>query len=238
LQITYPVTSSQTTQPKTELNNPPPPPPHNQEPSQQATSFLAFGTINTITGDSNLSFDNKRKRREYYHQVNHVAAEGPIVQTNWSHVQITFTEADIKLASFPHTDAMVIIVHIDKWNVTKVLVDNISQAEILFLATFEQIGLNKKQLKEAPKPLYCFGGRKIEPLGSISLPVSFGSLVNAHTKYITFNVVGMSYLYNAIFGRGLLNNFEASLHSLYLCLKVLAAWELFQFMAIKKKQET
>jgi hypothetical protein len=46
------------------------------------------------------------------------------VQTKWSHVQISFTEADIKLASFPHTYTMVITVHIDKWNVTRVLVDN------------------------------------------------------------------------------------------------------------------
>jgi hypothetical protein len=30
----------------------------------------------------------------------------------------------------------------------------------------------------------------------------------------------MSYPYNAIFGRGLLNTFKAALHSLYLCLKV------------------
>jgi hypothetical protein len=75
-------------------------------------------------------------------------------------VQITFTEADIKLLSFPHTDTMVIIVHIDKWNVTRVLVDNGSQAKILFLSTFEQKGLNKSQLKESPKSLYGFGGRK------------------------------------------------------------------------------
>jgi hypothetical protein len=30
----------------------------------------------------------------------------------------------------------------------------------------------------------------------------------------------MTYPYNTIFGRGLLNTFEAALHSLYLCLKV------------------
>jgi hypothetical protein len=84
------------------------------------------------------------------------------------HIQITFTKADIKLNSYPHTDAMVITTHINKWNVTRVLVDNGSQAEIVFLSTFEQMGLNKKQLKEASKPLYGFRGRKIEPLGSIS----------------------------------------------------------------------
>jgi hypothetical protein len=62
---------------------------------------------------------------------------------------------------------MVIMSHIDKWNVTRVLVDNGSQAEILFLYTFEQMGFNQKQLKEASKSLYGFGGKKIEPVGSI-----------------------------------------------------------------------
>jgi hypothetical protein len=56
----------------------------------------------------------------------------------------TFTEADIKLVFSPHTDAMMITAHIDKWIATRVLVDNGSQEEILFLSTFEQMGLNKK----------------------------------------------------------------------------------------------
>jgi hypothetical protein len=74
-----------------------------------------------------------------------------------------------------------------------VLVDNGSQAEILFLSSFEQMGFNKKHLKEASKPLYGFGGKIIEPIGSISLPVSIGGLSNARTEYITFDVVGTSY---------------------------------------------
>jgi hypothetical protein len=170
-----------------------------------------------------MSFENKRQRREYYRQVNHVAVEGPIILTKWSHMQITFTEANIKLASFPHIDEMVITTHIDKWNVTRMLVDNGSQAEILFLSTFKQTCLNKKQLNEASKPLYGSAGRKIEPIGSISLPVSFGSLSNPHIEYITFDVVDISYPHNAIFGRGLINTFKAAPHSLYLCLKVPAA---------------
>jgi hypothetical protein len=96
-----------------------------------------------------LNFENKRQKREHYHQVNHVIVEGPIVRTKWSHVQITFTEADIKLASFLHMDAMVITTHIHKWDVMSVLVDNGSHAEILFLSTFEQMGFSKQQLREA-----------------------------------------------------------------------------------------
>jgi hypothetical protein len=170
--------------------------------------------------------------------VNHVVVEGPIIRTKWLHVQITFTEADIKLTSFPHMDVMVIITHIDKWSVTRVLVENGSHTEILFLSTFEQIGFNKKQLKEASKLLYGFGGKKIELVGSISLLVSFGTLSNARIEYITFDVVDMSYPYNAIFRRGLLNTFDAALHSPYLCLKIPATQGgSSQYTATKKMQE-
>jgi hypothetical protein len=131
LQITYPTASRQTSQSKTEPNNPPPP--TRQQYSQQATSFPTFGTIHTIIGVFNLTFKNKRQKREHYCQVIHEAVEGPIVCTKWSHVQITFTEADIMHTSLPHMNAMLITTLVDKWNVTRVLVDNGSQVEILFL---------------------------------------------------------------------------------------------------------
>jgi hypothetical protein len=54
---------------------PTPPPPQNQESFQQGTNFSTFGTIHTITGGSNLNFENKRQRQEYYRQVNHVAVD-------------------------------------------------------------------------------------------------------------------------------------------------------------------
>jgi hypothetical protein len=60
-------------------------------------------------------------------------------------------------------------VHIDQWDVSKILVNNGSQVEILFLSTF------MKHLKEPMEPLYGFGSKKIEPVGVITLPVSFGT---------------------------------------------------------------
>jgi hypothetical protein len=45
---------------------------------------------------------------------------------------------DVNLTSFPHIDVMVLTVHIDRWDVSKILVDNGSQAEILFLSTFQK----------------------------------------------------------------------------------------------------
>jgi hypothetical protein len=55
---------------------------------------------------------------------------------------ITFSSQDVNLASFPHTDVMVVTVHIDKWDVTKILIDNSSLAKILFLAAFDKMGFD------------------------------------------------------------------------------------------------
>jgi hypothetical protein len=59
---------------------------------------------------------------------------------------------------------MVLTVHIDRLDVSKILVDNSSQVEILFLSTFEKMGYDKKQLKEPTKLLYGFGGKRIKPV--------------------------------------------------------------------------
>jgi hypothetical protein len=137
---------------------------------------------------------------------------------------ITFSSHVINLTSFPHTDAMVATVHIDRCDITKILIDNGSQAEILFLANFDKMGFDRKQLKEPSKPIYGCGEKRIEPVRVITLPMSFGTPKNPHTDYITLDVVDMTYPYNAIFGRGLLNAFEAALHSAYLCLKIPATF--------------
>jgi hypothetical protein len=79
------------------------------------------------------------------------------------------------------------------------------------------------------KPLYGFGGKIIEPVGVITLPMSFSTPQNPRIEYITFDVVDLLYPYNAIFKRGLLNTFEAALHSGYLCLKILATFGVASF---------
>jgi hypothetical protein len=61
---------------------------------------------------------------------------------------ITFSSQDINLTSFPHTDTMVITVHVDRWEVAKIHIDNGSQGEILSLATFNKMGFDQKQLNK------------------------------------------------------------------------------------------
>jgi hypothetical protein len=59
---------------------------------------------------------------------------------------ITFIEEDFKLKSTNHNDAMVIEVNIAGWVIRKILVDNGSSTNILFLKTFEKINLTQHML--------------------------------------------------------------------------------------------
>jgi hypothetical protein len=78
---------------------------------------------------------------------------------------ITFSSQDVNLTSFPHIDAMVTTVHIDRCDVTKILIDNGSQVEIIFLPTFDKMGFDRKQLTKPLKPLYGFSGKKSNQSG-------------------------------------------------------------------------
>jgi hypothetical protein len=75
-------------------------------------------------------------------------------------------------------------------------------------------------LKPADNPLYGFGGKGTFPVGKIELPLSFGVAPSTWSEQVTFDIVDMVYPYNAIMGRGSINKFEATIHGLYLCMKI------------------
>jgi len=117
---------------------------------------------------------------------------------------------------------MVIKTNIAAWEISRVLIDTGSSADIIFANTFDQMKLSRNQLQPSESPLIGFGGKQIQALGKISLPVSFGTQANARTEYITFDVVDLYYPYNAILGRGFTTKFNIALHMAYLCMKILA----------------
>jgi hypothetical protein len=89
-----------------------------------------------IIGGSNVDFDTKRQKRDHYRSINHVAVTGPVVQTKWSHVPLTFDARDVDLRSAPHIDAMVINCSVAGWDLHKVLVDNGKQFDSLDFRDF------------------------------------------------------------------------------------------------------
>jgi hypothetical protein len=133
---------------------------------------------------------------------------------------------------------MVIEVNIAGWIIGKFLVDNGSSADILFLKTFEKIHLSQHMLHPPKYLLQGFGGKPIQPVGKISLPVSFGDLDNARTETLTFDVVDIYHLYLVIFSRGFMNKFDTVIIQQFLCMKILAPKGSSQCSAINKRPGT
>jgi hypothetical protein len=161
-----------------------------------------------ITGGSAMAFETKKQRNSYFRSVNTIINDGPAARPEWAKVPITFTEEYFKLKSTNHNDAMVIEVNIAGWVIGKILVDNGSSADILFLKTFKKMNLTQHMLHPPEYPLQSFGRKPIKPAGKVSLPVSSGDLDNARTETLTFDVVDIYHPYLVIFGRGL-NKFDA-----------------------------
>jgi hypothetical protein len=162
-----------------------------------------------ITGGSAMEFETKKQINNYFRSMNTITNDGPDARPEWAKVPITFTEEDFRLKSTNHNDAMVIEVNIAGWVIEKILVDNGSSADILFLKTFEKMNMSQHMLHPLEYPLQGYRGKPIKPVGKVSLPVYFGHLDNARTDSLTFDVVDIYHPYLAIFGRGFMNKFDA-----------------------------
>jgi hypothetical protein len=173
-----------------------------------------------IIGGSAMEFETKKQRNNYFKSVNTIINDGPAVRPEWAKVSITFTEEDFRLKSANHNDAMVIEVNIAGSVIGKILVDNGSSTDILFLKTFEKMNLSQHMLHPPEYPLQGFGGKPIKPVGKVSLPVSFRDLDNAITETLTFDVVDIYHPYLAIFGSGFMNKFDAVIRQQFLCMKI------------------
>ena len=68
-------------------------------------------------------------------------------------------------------------------------------------------------------PLVGFGGMKVQPVGTISLPVVMGAYPQQITKSVDFLVVDCSSSYNAIIGMPTLNSWKAVTSTYHLLVK-------------------
>ena len=132
---------------------------------------------------------------------------------------ISFTDEEAERIHLPHDDAIVITLLIADYTTRRVLVDNGSSADILYYPAFQQMRLGRDLLRPAYLPLIGFGGMKVQPVGTITLPVVVGSYPQQITKSVNFLVVDCSSSYNVIIGRPTLNSWKTVTSTYHLSVK-------------------
>ena len=110
------------------------------------------------------------------------------------------------------------MLNIEGFNTKRILVDNGSSADIIYLPAFQQLRLDPKRLRPFESALVNFSGDRVYPRGIVTLTVTVGTQPRQLTRQLDFLVVDCPSSYNVIIGRPTLNRWKAAT-STY-CLKV------------------
>ena len=90
-------------------------------------------------------------------------------------MDILLLEKDAKGVKQPHDNPLVIMLMIERFNTRKVLIDNGSSANIIYLFAFQQLKVDPERLRPFESPLISFSGDQVYPKGIVVLTVMMGS---------------------------------------------------------------
>ena len=118
---------------------------------------------------------------------------------------ITFSDSDMEGCQHPHDDPLVIRAVIANKTVHRVLVDNGSSSEIIFVLAFDKMGIGREKLEPVNALLRGFSGERVLTLGSIQLVLTLGDSPCQTTTTVRFLIVDALSAYNILLGRPSLN---------------------------------
>ncbi|XP_030941682.1 uncharacterized protein LOC115966622 [Quercus lobata] len=176
-----------------------------------------IGEIKTIIGGPFSRGSFKSLKKAHQRQVNSIHTIPPFKQQRTDQ-DMSFNEGDATGVKQPHNDSLVIILNIEGFNTKRILMDNGSSADIIYLPAYQQLKLDPRRLRLFDFPLVSFNGDRVYPRGIMTLTVTVGTYSMELTHQLDFLVVDCPSSYNVIIGRPTLNKWKATT-STY-CLKV------------------
>ena len=176
-----------------------------------------IGEIKTIAGGPFTEGSFKSLKKACQRQVNNVHMIPPFKQKQTDQ-DMSFNKGDARGVKQPHNDPLVIILTIEGFNTKRILVDNGSSVDIIYLHAFQQLKLDPRRLRPFDSLLVSCSGDGVYPKGIVTLTVTVGTYPRQLTHQLDFLVVDCPSSYNVIIGRPALNRWKAAT-STY-CLKV------------------
>jgi len=99
-------------------------------------------------------------------------------------MDMVFSKEDARGVKQPHDDPLVIMLMIEGFNTRRVLVDNESSTDIIYLSAFQQLQVNPKNLRPFKSQLVNFSEDKVNLKGIVMLMVTAGSYPLYVTKQL------------------------------------------------------
>uniref|UniRef100_A0A2N9IRH8 Reverse transcriptase domain-containing protein n=1 Tax=Fagus sylvatica TaxID=28930 RepID=A0A2N9IRH8_FAGSY len=140
---------------------------NNEAPKLTIKDSAPIGIIDVIHYGT-TSRDQRGEMRRAAHlrevfQIGDSAQMAPVPLKRESTEQIVFTNQDLEGVQLPHSDALVVTLRIDEFDVKRILIDPGSSVEIMYESLFKGLGLEKKDLNLVEEPLSGFSGETVVP---------------------------------------------------------------------------
>ena len=153
----------------------------NRQERPQQWSPKKVHKVLTIIGGSYLVGKSHNVRDQYAKNAKALplvrvqkTKERPTKQV-WRELEdIVFTKAGARWVHHPHVDAMVIIARIANNNAHRLMVNDGSVVDILYLNAYKRMSLAESDLNPTTSPLYGFTGDHVIPKGTAKLTVMVG----------------------------------------------------------------
>ena len=87
-------------------------------------------------------------------------------------LDIVFSKRDGHGIRQSHDNPLVIMLKVEEFNIHRVLIDNGSSIDIIYLPAFQQMKLDKRRIRPFTSPLESFTGDRIIPRGIVTLTMS------------------------------------------------------------------
>ncbi|XP_010489839.1 PREDICTED: uncharacterized protein LOC104767523 [Camelina sativa] len=175
--------------------------------------------INVISGGSEISGITHSATKRNTRAVKNSQNTGLATKGDTPSYTITFTTDESSVPTLHH-DTLVIQLTLANCLMKRILIDNGSSTNILYMQAYKELGLDEGGLTRKSIPLVGFSGEVKQSISEVTLPV-YGEGVNKHTKFL---VVDCASAYNAIMACPWIHDMGAIPSTLHQTIKFPTPW--------------